>query len=191
MKIGTASGRATILRGTRIPGHVELGHAAPDGVVRVPDDERTSSDSGPAQLHCGLADLSSLKNPVYVSTSGTDGSTCGSSLAAACKTIARGIRNCTGAACGVLVAWGEYPLTASLQLTQGINVYGGCLSPSSWKPEYFSVILAPPDGQPAVTASGIATATILAEFRDQRQCRPAATVKAARSWSSTTAMACC
>jgi hypothetical protein len=109
---------------------------------------------------CGDADLSPLTSVVYVSPQGNDGANCGATSAAPCRTVQQGIDRC-GPDCGVLVRHGLYPLSATIQLKAGVSVYGGCVFDGPPTRPYRSVLQAPPDGTPAINASGIATATTL------------------------------
>ena len=75
---------------------------------------------------CGAADLAALKNKIYVSPGGKDGSSCGRTAAQPCASIQRGIDNCNGAGCGVLVRYGRYRTTETITLKNGVSVYGSC-----------------------------------------------------------------
>ncbi|HEX4771530.1 MAG TPA: pentapeptide repeat-containing protein [Bryobacteraceae bacterium] len=114
---------------------------------------------------CGSADLSHLQNRIYVSAQGVDSSGCGASENSACQTIAQGIQRCSGAACGVLVAYGKYAQTQPLSLRNGVNVYGGCLPASQSNPRYVSIITGPAGGLAAVSADEITAATTLESFQ--------------------------
>lgn len=105
---------------------------------------------------CGKANLSGVQNPIYVSPSGTDGPSCGTSLANACAAIGYGITRCYGtAACGVLVMYGEYTPASTIILADGINVYGGCTAGQAGQDTIQSLVTAPPDGQSAMSAAGV------------------------------------
>jgi len=114
---------------------------------------------------CGSADVSHLQNRIYVSAQGVDNSSCGASESTTCKTIAQGVQRCSGAACGVLVAYGEYAQTQTLSLRDGVSVYGGCLPASQSNPSYVSIITAAPGGLPAVSADKITSATTVQGFQ--------------------------
>ncbi len=116
------------------------------------------------EIACGRADLSGLTSRVYVGPDGEDGGSCGGSPETACRTIAEGIARCTGAGCGVLVAWAEYTLDVTIDLRDGVSVYGGCLPASQADPTYVSVIEAPVGGVPAVRAVAVDTPTVLQGF---------------------------
>ena len=137
--------------------------------TRGPALDRSSQQSGNKDAHwemtCGTADLSQLHSAVYVSTSGSDSNTCGNKMDTACKTIAQGVHNCSGSACGVLVAFGAYPQPSTLALRDGVSLYGGCLKAGTNSPQWKSLISAPANGVPAVAASGIASPTILQNFK--------------------------
>lgn len=126
----------------------------------------TSAGAAPT-VRCGLADLSKLTRKVYVQTGGTDVNGCGTSVSNACKTVQQGIRECDGVGCGVLVRYGKYELPATIELVGGVSLYGSCefeVDASSPLTRYRSVILAPPDGKPAISATGITTTTVLHGF---------------------------
>ena len=110
---------------------------------------------------CGNTDLSALTSRIYVSPAGTDSDTCGTSSSTACQSIQRGIDRCGGAGCGVLVRYGLYTLTDSIRLKDAVNVYGRCVFGNGPDHKYRSVIEAPPDGKPAITAAGINAPTLL------------------------------
>lgn len=128
------------------------GRPQPGPVVGVP---------APEVAVCGAADLSALKTRVHVSPQGSDGAGCGQTGATACKTIQQGIANCAAAGCGVLVRWGLYPTSATIELRDAVNVYGGCLFDGETARGYRTTVQASPaPGTPAVSASGIHTATL-------------------------------
>lgn len=118
---------------------------------------------------CNGADLSRLQTRIYVSTNGTDSESCGTDSGKPCATISTGISRCGGAnACGVLVQWGEYKPTATIALTDGVNVYGGCVPSTAVVTGVQSLVNAPTSGRPAISATGISkTETILQGFRLQ------------------------
>lgn len=116
-----------------------------------------------ARYFCGEEDTTDWKNVRYVAPSGTDGPSCGASLDAPCATIQRGILNCSGTDCAVLVAYAEYPLRLSLGLAGGVSVYGGCVMQERGSAELFSLIRGP-EGMPAVVASRIVPRTIFQSF---------------------------
>jgi hypothetical protein len=109
---------------------------------------------------CADADLSALTSVVYVSPQGSDGASCGATSAAPCRTVQQGIHRC-GPDCGVLVRHGLYPLSATIQLKEGVSVYGGCVFDGTITRPYRSTLQAPPDGTPAINASGVNTPTTL------------------------------
>ncbi|HEY0836067.1 MAG TPA: pentapeptide repeat-containing protein, partial [Azospirillum sp.] len=114
----------------------------------------TSDVSAAEATVCGKADTSALKASIHVAPGGTDGDACGTSAAQACATIAKGIARCTGTAgCGVLVAWGQYTLTDTIVLQDGVNVYGGCMPAAQAGDGLQSLVSAPADGKPAMSAS--------------------------------------
>lgn len=135
-----------------------FGRAKLHGVLTAPDvsltGEPLANVSADDEIRCGRADLSVLTSRIYVSPAGTDSAECGAKVATACKTIRQGVARCGPEGCGVLVMHGEYPQTATLEIRSQIDVYGGCVPKPRWKPQYFSTILAPPGGVPAVSADG-------------------------------------
>ena len=57
------------------------------------------------------------------------------------------------AACGVIVLWGHYKPAATVQLADGVNVYGCTTQPGS---DALQVLVeAPPNGVPAMSAKGL------------------------------------
>ncbi|MGR9036830.1 MAG: pentapeptide repeat-containing protein [Gammaproteobacteria bacterium] len=140
------------------------GSAVLEAITGAKDDV-VSQIAATDTIACGAADLSSVTSRIFVSPNGTDSDSCGASVANACKTIAKGIARCSGSGCGVLVEWAQYNLTASLQLRNGVNVYGGCIFSGQPQPGLASVINAPGGGQAAVQASQISSPTIFQGFK--------------------------
>ncbi|MBW7885794.1 MAG: hypothetical protein H3C34_24820, partial [Caldilineaceae bacterium] len=127
--------------------------------------QMAASVDDPESIACGSADLTQLQTYIYVAPAGNDSDTCGSSSATACASIAQGIDRCSGRQCGVLVAWGRYKLTQTIQLRDGVDLYGGCLPTSKANTTDFSLITAPENGLPAVNADGIWLPTVLQGFQ--------------------------
>ena len=123
--------------------------------------------NGGNEVTCGHANLSNLQSRIYVSLSGADGPSCGTSVDKACKAIDYGIRRCYGApSCGVLVMYGQYTPTSPIVLADGINVYGGCVTGQAAEDSSQSLVTAPPNGQPAMIGYGIGSrGAILQGFR--------------------------
>jgi hypothetical protein len=116
-----------------------------------------------ARYYCGAKDTTELSNVRYVSPSGTDSLTCGVSLSSPCLTIQRGITNCSGPDCAVLVAYGEYKLSSSLLLAGAVSLYGGCAMLEKPDPQLFSLIRGPA-GAPGVLAANVVARTIFQGF---------------------------
>ena len=125
------------------------------------------SSGDPATWSCSGADLSTLTNRVHVSAQGTNDSGCGAATQA-CLTIQQGIARCDAqAGCAVLVRHGLYvypsPQTTpqtTIVLRDGVSVYGGCRSADEPDRGYRTTVQASPKvGEPAISASGIATPT--------------------------------
>ena len=114
---------------------------------------------------CGRADLAPLTSRIYVAADGTDDSSCGSAYDKSCKTVAYGLGRCGASGCGVLVRWDVYPTTTTIELRDSVNLYGGCLPRSQSRPEYFSAVLAPTGGVPAVSAKSINAGAIVQGFQ--------------------------
>lgn len=114
---------------------------------------------------CGRADLAPLTSRIYVAADGTDDGSCGSAYDKSCKTVAYGLGRCGASGCGVLVRWDVYPTPTTIELRDGVNLYGGCLPRSQSRPEYFSAVLAPPGGMPAVTAKSVNAGAIVQGFQ--------------------------
>jgi hypothetical protein len=111
------------------------------------------------EANCAGADLSKLASVVYVSPQGADSANCGQNATAPCKTIQQGITNCHGDACGVLVRYGTYNVTAPVQLVDGVSLYGSCIF-DEMPYRYRSMIV----GRPAVRAENIKKLTTLYGF---------------------------
>ena len=136
-------------------GNSSVGASAGDGLRRGAFDQ-----AAPGAAACGGADLSIVKTVVYVASQGDDAAGCGSTTTAACKTIQRGIGSCVAAGCAVLVRHGLYPTTATIQLKNGVGVYGGCRFDGEPDRGYRTTIQASAlNGTPAITAEGINSAT--------------------------------
>ncbi|CAN3993194.1 pentapeptide repeat-containing protein [Methylocystis bryophila] len=109
-------------------------------------------------------DVSKLTNVTYVTTAGNDGAGCGKTYAGACLTIGRGIQNCSGASCAVLVGFGQYQQNSTLSITAaGISVYGGCVPEGSGA--YYSEILGPSSGVPAVSVGNNSGSVLFQGFK--------------------------
>jgi len=125
------------------------------------------NDSGPrdgvlAAPACDGTDLSGVRSAVHVSTQGDDAGGCGGSAANACLTIQRGIDLCAGSGCAVLVRHGLYPTSATIQLRDGVGVYGGCRFDGDPQRGYRTTIEAnPAPGTPAIAGSAIHTPTVV------------------------------
>jgi hypothetical protein len=119
--------------------------------------------SAEARYFCGSRDTADLTNVRYVSPQGKDGEGCGAAPATPCATIAAGIASCKGAGCAVLVAFGEYPLAATLVLADGISLYGGCEERVQPEPRRVSLIRGAPQTV-AVLARDIAAPTVFQAF---------------------------
>ena len=117
----------------------------------------------PAPANCAGAALSGLKSAVYVKAGGTDGPSCGTTTATACKTIQQGINNCAVGGCGVLVRHGLYPAAATITLRDSVSVYGSCLFDGEADRKYRSTVQGPAD-KPALSADSITTATTFQGF---------------------------
>jgi hypothetical protein len=102
------------------------------------------------------ADTSALVSRIYVDSRSDLTQGCGLSMVTACQTIQQGIAACGDTGCGVLVRHGLYPTSATIELRQGVNVYGGCRFNGEADLGYRTMIqAAPPPGSPALRASGI------------------------------------
>jgi len=82
-------------------------------------------------------------NTIHVSTTGSDGASCGADTQSACATIARGISRCraVGTPCSVLIGYGRYRLGKPLDMVDKVSLIGGCVG---GKPTvYQSTVVAP------------------------------------------------
>lgn len=106
------------------------------------------------------ADTSALVSRIYVDSRSNLTQGCGASMVAACQTIQQGIAACGDTGCGVLVRHGLYPTSATIELRQGVNVYGSCRFNGEADRGYRTMIQAGPSpGSPALRANGIDTPT--------------------------------
>ena len=108
---------------------------------------------------CGDADLSKLASRIYVAPSGSDSLSCGASASSPCQSVQQGINRCAGANCGVLVRHGLYALADTIQLRDGVSVYGRCVFDGDTDRKYRSVLQAPAGGKPAINGAHINTPT--------------------------------
>jgi len=113
---------------------------------------------------CGDADLSKLAGRIYVAPSGSDSPSCGASASGPCQSVQQGINRCAGANCGVLVRYGLYALADTVQLRDGVSVYGRCVFDGDTDRKYRSVLQAPAGGKPAINSAKINTPTLLDGF---------------------------
>ncbi|MEM9593387.1 MAG: pentapeptide repeat-containing protein [Acidobacteriota bacterium] len=92
---------------------------------------------------------------IYVASSGSDSTTCGSSATSACKTISHGISRCGSQTlpCTVLIGYGKYSPSAPLVIKNQVSLTGGYVG--GQPTDYQSTILAPPGGGPAVSANAV------------------------------------
>lgn len=160
----SSDGRLTSLRHSRLPAGLDVDpeQADVEGAQWVGARVGAEADT---ELACGRADLSLLTSRIYVDPFGTDDDSCGATPDTACRTIPYGIAHCAAAGCGVLVSWSEYSNSRTVNLRSGVHVYGGCLPKSQANPRYYSVILAPAGGEPAITAAVINENTLLQGFQ--------------------------
>lgn len=117
--------------------------------------------AAPAAVACGV-DVASLRQTVHVSSRGRDVDGCGASTATACASIGKGLAQCDRAGCGVLVRHGLYGTTATIELRDGVSVYGGCRFDGEPDQGYRTTIEASPAlGSPAIAASGLQAPTVV------------------------------
>ncbi|MCU1245688.1 MAG: hypothetical protein JWN02_1598, partial [Acidobacteria bacterium] len=160
--LGAAIFEYARLSGVDLPGadlSADLARAESSAAIFGPRRATTAS----ARYYCGAKDTTELANVRYVARSGTDTATCGTTLQSPCATIQHGIANCSGPECAVLVAYGEYRLSETLNLTGAVSLYGGCEMLEEPQPELFS-LLRGPDRAPAVMASRIVASTLFQGF---------------------------
>ncbi len=126
------------------------------------DGERRPGLVADASAACDGANLHGVKSTVLVSTQGSDTGTCGGDPSNACKTIQRGIDNCAGSGCAVLVRYGLYPTSATIKLRDGVSVYGGCRFGGDPDRGYRTTIQASPaPATAAIAGSAIDTPTVV------------------------------
>ncbi|MDY7091626.1 MAG: pentapeptide repeat-containing protein, partial [Acidobacteriota bacterium] len=164
LRAGVVAGVKTSFRGARLRHEF----AVDETLMDVTDVQWQGSPAVVLEdpvIACGDADLSHLTSRVYVAATGTDGTTCGTSWSAPCRSIAKGIERCATAGCGVLVAYDEYNLAVTVELRSGIDLYGGCLPEAQANPSYFSAVIGPPGGVPVVKARGLSVDTVVQGFQ--------------------------
>jgi hypothetical protein len=129
--------------------------AGPEGKPIPADGQRLEFLPQPEKPVDAARSAAGAANQVFVATTGTDGPNCGTTSGNACLTIGQGVTNCVkvGVPCGVLIGYGTYQLTATLQLSNNVSLVGGYISgaPST----YQSNVLAPAGGSPALTGNGV------------------------------------
>ena len=103
-----------------------------------------------------------IKSFVYVSSQGADDDGCGQTSKAACKTIQKGIQRCAASGCAVLARHGLYPTSATIELRDAVDVYGGCRFDGEPDRKYRTTIQASPEpGTPAISATAINAPTTI------------------------------
>ena len=166
LRAGIYKGSPTVFRKARMEREFRIDQSVMDvGDVRWLERQRLQRDHAAEDIACGEADLSGLSVRIYVAADGEDGAGCGTTPDAPCKTVAEGIRRCPGSGCGVLVWWDEYREGTTVELGDGISVFGGCLPAEQARKEYFSVLFAPDNGEPAVSATETSAQTTLQGFQ--------------------------
>ena len=117
---------------------------------------------GGPSVACGNVDVSKIAHAVYVSAAGSDTAGCGQTPASACATIQRGIDGCTGSGCTVLVRYGRYRTASTIELKDGVSVYGGCTFAPAPNSHYRTLIDASPaPDTPAIRAAAINAPTMV------------------------------
>ena len=88
---------------------------------------------------------------IYVSPNGSTNSSCGTA-ANPCNSIQQGIDNCSGGNCAVLVDYYKFQDTTSIELREGVSLYGGCYN---GQPSVYQTLVSTTNGLPAVIGSNI------------------------------------
>lgn len=159
-RTGISGGRRTSFRHAVLPARLVLSPETSDSSHATRAQPSPAAvTAGAFGVSCGASDLGGLVRAVHVAPSGKDGAECGTSLETACATLAQGLRTCSGSSCGVLVGYGEYPQASPLALRDGVSIYGGCVAAGQNSAGLLSLIKAPANGAPAVTATAITSAT--------------------------------
>ncbi|MFS8083752.1 MAG: hypothetical protein ACMG51_09890 [Ginsengibacter sp.] len=121
-----------------------------------------------ADMDCGVTLPSQTRKVNVSSLGGIDGPSCGPSTAP-CLTIAKGIDTCvasgasSASGCTVLVRHGLYPTAATINLHDGVSVYGSCHFSNEPDRPYRTIINAgPAPGTPAISAEGVNSPTVFA-----------------------------
>ena len=116
--------------------------------------------AAPGAAVCNGADLSGVRTAIYVSPQGTLDPNCGTTTAATCKSVRQGIARCTGDGCAVLVRHGLYTEPDTIEIKNGVSVYGGCRFGGEPDRKYRTTIQAAPGaGSPMIAAAAIQSAT--------------------------------
>lgn len=115
----------------------------------------------PAAVTCGASVLTGLQSHVYVAppTDGTaEAADCGGSAATACQTLPKAVAQCegSGTSCAVLAHWGSYTLTAPLELSSTVSLYGSCQFGEEATAPYRTIVYGAP-GAEAIRVMGSLT----------------------------------
>lgn len=164
-RTGLHAGRRTSFRRARLMAGLELDPASSDASGAKIVAPSIAAANGGVDVSCGSSDLSGLSGAIHVAANGQDNDSCGSTANTACATIPKGLSRCTANGCGVLVAFGQYALSSSLVLRNGVALYGGCVPTGKSSVGLKSLIRAPLGGVPAAMALYIDTATRVEGFK--------------------------
>jgi hypothetical protein len=116
--------------------------------------------AAPGAAVCNGADLSGVRTAIYVSPQGTLDPNCGTTTAATCKSVRQAIARCTGDGCAVLVRHGLYTEPDTIELKNGVSVYGGCRFGGEPDRKYRTTIQASlAAGTPVIAGTAIQSAT--------------------------------
>jgi len=159
-------GRKLSFRGAKLNHEFAIDTASMDlDSVEWSGDKPVATLSQNIEVGCGNANLSSVSSRIYVANDGSDDASCGSRYDQSCRTIEYGISRCGAADCGVLVRWDVYRPSAAIVPRDGVHLFGGCVPISQSRPEYFSALMAPPGGTPAVAAVSINNGVAIQGFQ--------------------------
>ncbi|MGO1001893.1 pentapeptide repeat-containing protein [Lysobacter sp. CA196] len=165
-RTGLYVGRKTSFREAQLPAGVRLDAGTSDSAgSRFTEASASSSKANAFEVDCGSSDLSGLSSAVYVAPDGQDTDACGDTHDSACATITQGLSQCEANGCGVLVDYGVYVQPTPLMLSEGMNLFGGCVPKGHNSNGLRSLIHAPAGGTLAVDAIYIHSPARIENFK--------------------------
>ncbi len=162
----------TIFTGATVGCALATAGAAGGATVDCSDPAPSPKAEVSSDWWCRGFDTSPFDKLTYVCAEGSEvcspGSTasgCGSSADNACSSIQDGINACgSDQACAVQVSADIFQQETALILVSGVSMLGGCIDSSQQHRLYTTQILAPPEGQPAISGNGLNQEAVLNGF---------------------------